>query len=69
MEPCEEFVSPVVTYRLPSESKPMPPPTWQQLKIWASYSKILTSESRLSFLVARFIVKREIRGLDILRIR
>ena len=43
----------------------MPPPTWQQLKIWASYSKIRTSESRSSCLVSRSIVNREIRGREI----
>ena len=67
--PCDELVSPVVTYRLPSESKPMPPPMWQQLKTWASYSKIRTSESRSSCLVARSIVKREMRGRDIFETR
>src|SRR4051812_39856124 len=60
--PCDEFVSPVVTYRLPVESNPIPPPTWQQLKIWASYSKIRTSEPRISRLVCRSMVKREMRG-------
>ena len=40
----------------------MPPPTWQQLKIWASYSKIRTSELMISRLVSKSIVKREIRG-------
>ena len=47
----------------------MPPPTWQQLKIWASYSKIRTSELRSSCLVSRSIVKREIRGRLIFEIR
>ena len=47
----------------------MPPPTWQQLKIWASYSKIRTSESRSSCLVSRSSVKREMRGRDIFEIR
>ena len=68
--PCDELVSPVVTYRLPCESKPMPPPTWQQLKIWASYSKIRTSEleDRAAW-SARSIVNREIRGRLIFDIR
>ena len=47
----------------------MPPPTWQQLKTWASYSKIRTSESRSIFFVCRFIVKREMRGRDIFEMR
>ena len=47
----------------------MPPPTWQQLKTWASYSKIRTSESRSSFFVCRLIVKREMRGRDIFEMR
>ena len=47
----------------------MPPPTWQQEKIWASYSKMIRSELRSSRLVARSIVKREMRGRDIFEIR
>ena len=37
----------------------MPPPTWQQLKIWASYSKIRTSELEVDLL--RREVHREAR--------
>ena len=47
----------------------MPPPTWQQEKIWASYSKIRTSESRSICFVSRFIVNREMRGRDIFEMR
>jgi hypothetical protein len=47
----------------------MPPPTWQQLKICASYSKIRTSDFRSICFVCRFIVQREIRGRSIFEIR
>ena len=47
----------------------MPPPTWQQEKIWASYSKIRTSEPRSISFVARSIVKRETRGRDSFEMR
>ena len=47
----------------------MPPPTWQQEKIWASYSKMIRSELRSSRFVCRSIVKREMRGRDIFEMR
>ena len=47
----------------------MPPPTWQQEKTCASYSKMRTSESRLSCFVLRLSVKREMRGREIFEIR
>ena len=47
----------------------MPPPTWQQLKICASYSKIRTSELRSICFVSRSIVNREMRGRDIFEMR
>ena len=47
----------------------MPPPTWQQEKIWASYLKMICSERRSSCFVCRLTLKREIRGSDIFEIR